>query len=502
MEALQGSSHAYISRIGTGKHSYQIYFGPITMEQYRGSRIKAPPVPMTQRRPAHVKTCTCSQCQRFRKRPQKEVSRVTYHSSIRLVQAMFETSSCYYSSSGKTCNVLWTSKIQKNATFQNLDKHQRINQFPRSGECTRKDSLSKNVSLMADKHGKQHFNFLSHGYILPKERDALKQECQAHPETYWIVKPASAACGRGVYITREYSDLPLETSLDEYVVEQYITNPLLINGYKFDLRLYVAVLSFDPLRVYLHEEGLTRFATEQYDLENVENRFMHLTNYSINKYNVKEEEDEQRQEEEDDRTSTKWKLSALKQHLSENGYDTSKLFDQIQDSVIKTMLSIEPKVVRACQQHVPHRKNCFELFGFDFLIDDTLRPWLLEVNLSPSLVCDTELDLQVKSKVLSDLLNLASIRPEQIPVNDAPKKTKPSESRTALEKRQGRALTPMEKALLKESEEEDTRSGGFERIFPRYDVSILFRDVLQLLNNTSRINMCHSLKRSERKQHF
>lgn len=56
-------------------------------------------------------------------------------------------------------------------------------------------------------------------------------------------------------------------------------------GFKFDMRLYVAVTSYKPLRVYLFEEGLTRFATVQYagGGEELHNCCMHLTNYSLNK---------------------------------------------------------------------------------------------------------------------------------------------------------------------------------------------------------------------------
>jgi len=63
---------------------------------------------------------------------------------------------------------------------------------------------------------------------------------------------------------------------------------LLINGVKFDLRLYVLVTSFDPLRIYIYKEGLTRLATELYKPEtSTSNKFAHLTNYSINKKNEK-----------------------------------------------------------------------------------------------------------------------------------------------------------------------------------------------------------------------
>ena len=69
------------------------------------------------------------------------------------------------------------------------------------------------------------------------------------------------------------------------MVSRYIPNPLLINGHKFDLRIYVAVTCFDPLRVYVYKEGLARFASEPYN-DKQNNKFSHLTNYSINKNNV------------------------------------------------------------------------------------------------------------------------------------------------------------------------------------------------------------------------
>lgn len=62
---------------------------------------------------------------------------------------------------------------------------------------------------------------------------------------------------------------------------------MLIGGFKWDLRIYVLVTSFHPLSVYIYNEGLARFGTEAYDLGNIGNKYSHLTNTSINKYNPK-----------------------------------------------------------------------------------------------------------------------------------------------------------------------------------------------------------------------
>ena len=65
--------------------------------------------------------------------------------------------------------------------------------------------------------------------------------------------------------------------------------PYLIDNLKFDIRLYVLITSCEPLKIFLYHEGLVRFATEEYVAGNKEldNLYMHLTNYAINKENTR-----------------------------------------------------------------------------------------------------------------------------------------------------------------------------------------------------------------------
>merc|ERR1719220_1099151 len=69
------------------------------------------------------------------------------------------------------------------------------------------------------------------------------------------------------------------------IVQKYISNPFLVNGLKFDLRLYVLLTSIDPIKLYLYDDGLVRFATKPFsiDEDNLNNKYIHLTNYAINK---------------------------------------------------------------------------------------------------------------------------------------------------------------------------------------------------------------------------
>ena len=197
-------------------------------------------------------------------------------------------------------------------------------------------------------------------------------------------------------------------STEPCIVQKYVPNPLLINGHKFDLRVYVLITSFDPLRVYVFKEGLARFATEGYTAtRNKKNRFIHLTNYSLNKKSAKYVSNEGVDR---DDYGFKWGLSALCKHLEQIGIDMDLVWSKVYDVILKTLIAAEHPVISAMKRNCSYRTNCFELLGFDILLDSDLKPWLIEVNLSPSLSCDSPLDLTIKTKLVADIFNLAGIK--------------------------------------------------------------------------------------------
>ena len=108
----------------------------------------------------------------------------------------------------------------------------------------------------------------------------------------YIIKPDNQAQGRGIYLSRSFDKI-MENVVENgggWVVQEYMSSPHLIEDLKYDLRIYVLLTGLNPLRIYIHEEGLARFATENYEKPrpgNLDNMYVHLTNYSINKNNVK-----------------------------------------------------------------------------------------------------------------------------------------------------------------------------------------------------------------------
>jgi hypothetical protein len=128
-------------------------------------------------------------------------------------------------------------------------------------------------------------------------------------------------------------------------VSEYINNPLLFDGYKFDMRIYVAITCINPLRLYIYDEGLTRFATSKYDNNIIGNKkqskYTHLTNYSLNKNNPNFIANTDSNA---DNVGSKWSLTALRKAMREQGIDDGAVWKKIEDIIIKTILSAEPIV--------------------------------------------------------------------------------------------------------------------------------------------------------------
>uniref|UniRef100_A0A4W4GYF6 Tubulin--tyrosine ligase-like protein 5 n=1 Tax=Electrophorus electricus TaxID=8005 RepID=A0A4W4GYF6_ELEEL len=298
-------------------------------------------------------------------------------------------------------NLMWTGSHLKTYLLRTLQDFQKVNHFPKSYELTRKDRLYKNIQRMQQAHGFQNFHIVPQTFVLPAE---YQEFCNSFGKDKgpWIIKPVASSRGRGIYLVSSPSQIPLDENI---LVSRYISNPLVIDEFKFDVRLYVLVTSYDPIIIYIYEEGLARFATVKYDhaVKNIKNQFMHLTNYSVNK---KSRDYVSCNDPEVEDYGNKWSMSAMLRYLKQEGKDTTLLMGQIEDLIIKAVLSAEMQIATACKMFVPHRNNCFELYGFDVLIDSNLKPWLLEVNLSPSLACDAPLDLKIKASMISDMFSL------------------------------------------------------------------------------------------------
>ncbi|XP_075410323.1 putative tubulin polyglutamylase TTLL2 [Tenrec ecaudatus] len=298
------------------------------------------------------------------------------------------------SQDGDDWDLYWRTPPFPVTKHVSLQPWQQLNHHPGTSRLTRKDDLAKLLRHMQGAHGAGLYAFIPLTFILPSEYHKFvaeySREMLRTKPGYWICKPAELSRGRGISIFRDIRDLAFD---DTCVVQKYICNPLLVGHYKCDLRIYVCVTAFQPLTAYIYQEGLVRFATEKFDLRNLQSDYAHLTNSSINRsgpsYGACKDVIGR---------GCKWLLSRLFSYLRLRGVDDGLLWRQICRLAILTLLAAAPGI--------PTAANCFELLGFDVLVDDSFKPWLLEVNYSPALTLHCSTDVSLKRALIHDVIEL------------------------------------------------------------------------------------------------
>lgn len=237
---------------------------------------------------------------------------------------------------------IWGNQT-KSAVYRKLLDYQKFNHIPGSVEIGRKDYLCRNVQRMVSKHGSHKFQIMPTTFVLPQDRDDFIREYkEGEKEQLWIIKPPASYRGDGIRIVHKKSQVP---NCAPIIVQKYLKNPYLINGSKFDLRLYVLVTSVNPMRIYLYKDGLVRFASQKYsnDVKTVENRFVHLTNFCINVQNVKFQVDS----DVNAPKGHKWTLQTFWKYLqNECNVDVQNVKNKLNDLVIKTLICGENGITK------------------------------------------------------------------------------------------------------------------------------------------------------------
>ena len=244
----------------------------------------------------------------------------------------------------------WRTGRFKPSEYSRSSTSCRVNHIPGSSAICKKDQLVRHIRKMRSCYG-PIFNFVPTSFIVPSEFTKFTSHFadlqEAGEKSTWICKPAGMSRGRKIFLLSDPSALNYDR---ECVVQRYIPRPLLVSGYKWDIRLYVAVTSARPLRAFVYTEGLARFGTEKYDLSDIGNIFSHLTNYSLNKNSASYAENK-----ETIGGGAKWLLTRLLTYLQDRGIDTQLLWQRIRHLAILTLLVLMPIVPEEAD-------GCFELY--------------------------------------------------------------------------------------------------------------------------------------------
>ncbi|CAD8180271.1 unnamed protein product [Paramecium octaurelia] len=353
------------------------------------------------------------------------------------------------------CHIFWKDTYVTDEEYRRLLPYQRINHFPGSYMLGKKNELCRNLNRMR-KMFPEDYDFFPRTWQLPYQSEEVRQK---QGTGIFIVKPEANCQGRGIFLTKK-----LDPFLDKhYVVQEYLCNPYLIDGLKFDLRIYVLLKSIYPLKVFMYQEGLARFSTKKYvkpQKKNLGSVTMHLTNYAINKrskdfvFNNDTNKDD---------VGHKRSFTSVLKYLQDQGHDIKQLLNQIKQVIVKTIQSVQGELshlYRSQQHNNDGIEQCFELFGFDILLDSSLKPWLLEVNHTPSFSTDTPLDKIIKRNLIMDTLILLDVK-------NKPKKIYLEQKRAPVYQRPMKmSQEEKEKQSSKMSLIEDKHLNGYIKIYP------------------------------------
>ncbi|KAJ9459831.1 putative beta-tubulin polyglutamylase [Diplonema papillatum] len=408
-----------------------------------------------------------------------------------------------------------------------VSKRQWTNHFPGSyAHLGSKDGMFLAINAMKRSFGAA-FDIVPETWVLPAEYEELSRHVQANPTVKLISKPARGSCGREITVV-EGDSLALQRMLTfatapeppsggirpirskRWVVQRYVTPPMLVHGRKFDLRVYVAVTSMSPLVAYVYQEGLVRFASEDY---NPQNRLAQLTNSSLarkrdaslrhpaadphhtqatplgdtppasihtppeshegslspaadpptfvgplQRWETRSRDPNASKDLNDDASwpRFKWSITDLKhyvqQHRGDEAWET--MWAGIVDVILKALIAGERPISKHLQDYDKgnvYTNQSFELFGFDVMLDAELKPWLIEVNCIPSLESSSAMDWMVKCGCVTDLFNMLMIQPFDRETSDLRLRCEVDAAREEL-REELQALAKKAQAAAKEGE--------------------------------------------------
>jgi hypothetical protein len=299
-----------------------------------------------------------------------------------------------------------------------ISEYQKINRYLNYEEYSTKSRLYLNYKEMK-KLFPSDYNFMAETYLYPENKDEIilkfrNYKFENNIDNLWLLKPKEGILGKGISILKNIRDIN-----GKYIISKFFNNPHLIRESKYDIRFHGLITGIKPMKLYLYNQGFVKISSVKYKFSNLNNKFSFITNVGFqkksNKYKYPKTEEEIK-------SSNLWNLSILKEYFSKNGLDYEKLYEEIKDIFIKMVFSVRKKLIENIEKNNLKNSNFYQLLGFDILLDNNLKPILLDVNERCALHDDNAAEESYIYDLIIDTLNLIGVT--NIETNDSQLKPK------------------------------------------------------------------------------
>ena len=252
----------------------------------------------------------------------------------------------------------------------------------------------------------KNYRFMPLAFELPSEYGEFIRYRHANPnkKQKWVIKSGKH---RNIKVLEDEQVNSLART-EEKFVQKLVSPPLLINGKKFDIGIYTVVTSAEPLRVYmLQSDWLIRFCKEKYhpfEVERVDGYVVGDDYTPI--WEVPDVNDYYQNE-----MSMKKSLFA---YLNTEGFNTEKLEHEMKEAVGQIWEVQQHRIRKSVSEYPKKQGQFFELFRMDFVLDESLNIFLLEVNMSPNLSSETHPENAPLYRYEKTVINLQTVLNELI----------------------------------------------------------------------------------------
>ena len=243
-------------------------------------------------------------------------------------------------------------------------------------------------------------------HFVRRKNDSLKIKVPKSHYTgknLWVLKRINLNRGREIKVLRDLNSIisEIENSKNEkkyscLIIQKYIENTLLYNNRKFDIRIWVLISYLstnDKYEVYVFKEGHLKACSETFNI-NSDDLYVHLTNYSVQKYNRNFSKEEVGNE--------------ISFELFQNELDKKGIKKNFKKDIFPKILRIIAISTNAAKTkiNILARRNCFEIFGYDIILDGNCQPFLLEINTNPGLEESSPLIKMLVPRMIDDAFRL------------------------------------------------------------------------------------------------